>query len=217
MQLLQKHSAFSLNKLGKDHKNITKIIVSRNYFVIISVRMVSSVVLESENVREIQTRPNSHLPARDAPKDQNKHVQIRAPKPSSTSSEQEQTYTIRTRSWKTLQWRTYSWRGVHIRVALEPAENGSGPFFQTPTPILDKIPGPMDARFLSSVGLGFGTHIGRTQLFPTPALDKNRHPKLAKWRGNRWHVCRANFARNICFGALNFLTKNASKISPKFF
>ena len=41
-----------------------------------------------------------------------------------------------------------------------------------PTPILDKIPGPMEARFLSSVGLGFGTRIGRTQLCPTPALDK---------------------------------------------
>ena len=43
---------------------------------------------------------------------------------------------------------------------------------QNPTPILDKIPGPMDARFFASVGLGFGTRIGRTQLFPTPALDK---------------------------------------------
>ena len=46
-----------------------------------------------ENVRELQTRPNSHLPARDAPKDQNKHVRSRAPTPSSVSSEQEQTYT----------------------------------------------------------------------------------------------------------------------------
>ena len=44
---------------------------------------------------------------------------------------------------------------------------------QTPTPTLDKIPGLMDARFLSSVGLGFGTSIGRTQLFPAPILDKN--------------------------------------------
>ena len=43
--------------------------------------------------RGLQTRPNSHLPAREAPKDQNRHVQIRAPKPSSVSSEQEQTYT----------------------------------------------------------------------------------------------------------------------------
>ena len=40
----------------------------------------------------LQTRPNSHLPVREAPKDQNRHVQIRAPKPSSVSSEQEQTY-----------------------------------------------------------------------------------------------------------------------------
>ena len=45
---------------------------------------------------------------------------------------------------------------------------------QIPTPMLDKNPRPMDARFLSSVGLGFGTRIGRTQLFPTPMLDKNR-------------------------------------------
>ena len=43
--------------------------------------------------RELETRPNLHLPAREAPKDQNKHVQIRAPEPSSISSEQEQTYT----------------------------------------------------------------------------------------------------------------------------
>ena len=37
--------------------------------------------------------------------------------------------------------------------------NASEAFLQTPTPILDKIPGPTDARFLSNVGLGFGTHI----------------------------------------------------------
>ena len=47
------------------------------------------------------------------------------------------------------------------------------------TPTLDEIPGPMDARFLSSVGLGFGTRIGRAQLFPTPVLDKNRLPTKA--------------------------------------
>ena len=51
-------------------------------------------------------------------------------------------------------------------------------FLQTPTPTLDKIPGPVDARFLSAVGLGFGTCIGRTQLFPTSALDKYRFPIL---------------------------------------
>ena len=44
-------------------------------------------------VRGLQTRPNSHLPAREARKDQNRHVQIRAPKPSFVSSDQEQTYT----------------------------------------------------------------------------------------------------------------------------
>ena len=44
-------------------------------------------------LRGLQTSPNSHLPAREAPKDQNRHVHIRAPKPSSVSSEQEQTYT----------------------------------------------------------------------------------------------------------------------------
>ena len=44
-------------------------------------------------LRELQTRPNSHLPAGDIPKDQNKRVQIRAPTPSSINSEQAQTYT----------------------------------------------------------------------------------------------------------------------------
>ena len=42
--------------------------------------------------RELPIRPNSHLLAQDAPKDQNKHVQIRTPRPSSVSSKQEQTY-----------------------------------------------------------------------------------------------------------------------------
>ena len=32
--------------------------------------------------------------------------------------------------------------------------------------------------FFISVGLGFGTRSGRTQLFPTPALDKNRFPNI---------------------------------------
>ena len=44
-------------------------------------------------ISRLQTRPNSHLLAREAPKDQNRHVQIRTPKPSFASSEQEQTYT----------------------------------------------------------------------------------------------------------------------------
>ena len=38
-------------------------------------------------------------------------------------------------------------------VVLE-SGNASGAFLQTPTPTLDKIPGPMDARLLSIVGLG---------------------------------------------------------------
>ena len=42
--------------------------------------------------RELQTRPDLHLPARDPPNDQNKHAQIRTPKPSYVGSEQEQTY-----------------------------------------------------------------------------------------------------------------------------
>ena len=49
--------------------------------------------LARERLRGLQTRPNSHLPAREAPKVQNRHVQIRAPKPSLVSSEQEKTYT----------------------------------------------------------------------------------------------------------------------------
>ena len=47
------------------------------------------------------------------------------------------------------------------------------PFFQTPAPVLDKISGPMGARFLSSAGLGFGVLIGRAQFLPVPALNKN--------------------------------------------
>ena len=66
---------------------------------------------DPRKVRGLQTRPNSHLPAREAPKDQNRHVQIRAPKPSCVSSEQEQTYTNSRPSWKTPQRRTYSRRG----------------------------------------------------------------------------------------------------------
>ena len=31
-----------------------------------------------------------------------------------------------------------------------------------------------------------------------------------------WHVCRANFGTKDVLGATNFLTKNASKFSPKF-
>ena len=34
----------------------------------------------------------------------------------------------------------------------------------------------MDARFLSSVGLGFGIRIGRSTTLPNTALDKNRFP-----------------------------------------
>ena len=34
-----------------------------------------------ETFGELQARPNSHLPARDAPKDQDKHIQIRSPPP----------------------------------------------------------------------------------------------------------------------------------------
>ena len=43
--------------------------------------------------RELQTCPNSHLPARDASKDQNKNAQIRALTSSSVNSKQELTYT----------------------------------------------------------------------------------------------------------------------------
>ena len=42
--------------------------------------------------RELQTCPNLHLSDPDAPKDQNRHVQIFTPRPSSASAKQEQTY-----------------------------------------------------------------------------------------------------------------------------
>ena len=59
--------------------------------------------------------------------------------------------------------------------ALE-SGNATGAFLQTPAPVLDKISGPMGARFLSSTGLGFGNLIGRAQFSAVPALDKNRSP-----------------------------------------
>ena len=49
---------------------------------------------------------------------------------------------------------------------------------QTPAPILDKMSGLMGAQFLSSIGLGFGTLIGKAQVLPIPTLDKNRSPSL---------------------------------------
>ena len=53
--------------------------------------------------------------------------------------------------------------------------NAIGAFLQTPAPVLDKISGPMGARFLSSTGLGSGNLLGRAQ-FPQPALDENPSP-----------------------------------------
>ena len=44
--------------------------------------------------------------------------------------------------------------------------------------MLDKIPGPMSGRLLSSNRLGFGDLIGRGQLLSAPALDKSRSPML---------------------------------------
>ena len=66
---------------------------------------------------------------------------------------------------------------------IYPVQNWSlemviGAFLQTPAPVLDKISGPMGARFLSSTGLGSGNLIGRAQLPPAPALDKNWSPNL---------------------------------------
>ena len=49
-----------------------------------------------------------------------------------------------------------------------------GAFLQTRAPVLDKLSGPMGAQFLSSTGLGTGNLLGRAQVPPAPALDKNR-------------------------------------------
>ena len=49
---------------------------------------------------------------------------------------------------------------------------------QTPAPVLDKISGPMGARFLSSTGLGSGNLLERAQFFPVPALDKSGSPRV---------------------------------------
>ena len=60
-------------------------------------------------------------------------------------------------------------------------ENALGVFLQTPAPVLDKISGPLGARFFSSTGLRFGTLIGRAQFFPVPALDKHQSPTRECW------------------------------------
>ena len=63
------------------------------------------------------------------------------------------------------------------RFAPPVANSQLGAFLQIPAPVLDKIPGPMGAQFLSSLGLGFGNLIERAQIFPVPALDENWSPK----------------------------------------
>ena len=60
---------------------------------------------------------------------------------------------------------------------LEP-ENALGAFLQTRAPVLDKISGPMGARFVSSTGLGFGNLTERMRFFPVPVLDQTRSPIL---------------------------------------
>ena len=62
----------------------------------------------------------------------------------------------------------------HVSSIVLESGNASGAFPQTPTPTLDKIPAPMDARFLSSVGFGFGTRIGRTRLFPREGANREK-------------------------------------------
>ena len=56
--------------------------------------------------------------------------------------------------------------------------NATGAFLQTPAPVLDKISGPMGARFLSSAGLGSGNLIGRAQFPQRPYWIKIGHPLL---------------------------------------
>ena len=72
-------------------------------------------------------------------------------------------------------------RTIFSQTEIYPAQNWSlenaiGAFLQTPAPVLDKISGPMGARFLSSTRLGSGNIIGWAQSPPAPALDKNRFP-----------------------------------------
>ena len=150
-------------------------------------RLASAVLrsrLEEGDLRELQTRPNSHLPARDAPKDQNKQVQIRAPKPSSTSSEQEQIAQIRTPSWKTPQRRTCSRRGVQIRVGGRRRSSGKprfcradlGWFFILVWQILGKLPANFSA---NSSGKTIQSIFGRVSpKFQAPQETTSR-PKLS--------------------------------------
>ena len=71
--------------------------------------------------RDLQTSPNSHLPARDAPKDQNEHLLVCTPKPSSVSSEQQQTYPNSHPLVEDIPGPTHG-RRVQIRVGLELTE-----------------------------------------------------------------------------------------------
>ena len=65
-----------------------------------------------------------------------------------------------------------------------------GAFLQTPAPVLDKISGPMGARFLSSAGLRSGNLIGRAQFPPAPALEQKSFSQniIALGRLATWNI-----------------------------
>ena len=63
---------------------------------------------------------------------------------------------------------------------MYPSGNAIRAFVQTPAPVLDKISGPMDARFLSSTGPGSGNLIGRAQFPPASPLDKKSVSQLSR-------------------------------------
>ena len=52
------------------------------------------------------------------------------------------------------------------------------PVSRLPAPVLDKIFGPMGARFLSSTGLGSGNRMVRAQVLSVSVIDKIRSPNV---------------------------------------
>ena len=69
-------------------------------------------------------------------------------------------------------WGTHTFAAWNLSSTELESGNAIGAFLQTRAPVLDKISGPMGARFLSSTGLGSGNLIEWAQFPPAPALDK---------------------------------------------
>ena len=65
--------------------------------------------------------------------------------------------------------------------------NPLGAFLQTPAPALDKVSGPMRARFLSSTGLGFGTLIYK-YIYIYICCKVKSGPIFALFKVKKWSI-----------------------------